>query len=92
MWDPFYLLDRTFWGCTLWLTGHGHLFLVHWSSFTILHTLVDLVTSRLLLGRKARLALLSVNTRDTLGEFWTGVQGNEEYSLKGREAKIQEVK
>lgn len=67
-------------------------FSVHWSSFTMLHTFVDLMTSKLVLERKARPALLSVNTGGTLGGFWPGAQGAEECSLKGREPKTKEVK
>lgn len=58
----------------------------------MLHTFVDLMTSRLVLERKARAALLSVDTGGTLGGFWPGTQGAEECSLKGREPKMQEVK
>lgn len=65
---------------------------IHWSSFTMHHTFVDLMTSRLVLERKARPALLSVNKGGTLGGFWPGAQGAEECSLKGREPKTQEVK
>lgn len=58
----------------------------------MLRMFADLMTSRLVLERKARPALLSVNPGITLGGFWPGAQGAEECSLKGREPKTQEVK
>lgn len=68
-------------------------FKVHWSSFTISRSSDDLMTSSLLLGRKASPTLLSVNTRDSLEGPGLEPRMLENYSLKGRESRVKgEVK